>query len=84
MEEKDSGGCGDGAQRTWHPAPFILKLDELDKFTHAWIRIHLQFHTSTEDTLVQWLTWLTVVQVTWVQSLVKSAKFWQFYFIKFI
>ena len=28
------------------------ELDELDKFTHAWIRIHLQFHTDTEDTLV--------------------------------
>ena len=28
------------------------ELDELDKFSHAWIRIHLQFHTSTEDTLV--------------------------------
>ena len=28
------------------------ELDEMDKFTHAWIGIHLQFHTSTEDTLV--------------------------------
>ena len=30
----------------------FVQLDELDKFTHAWIRIHLQYHTSTEDTLV--------------------------------
>ena len=28
------------------------ELDELDKFTHAWIRIHIKFHTSAEDTLV--------------------------------
>ena len=35
------------------------ELDELDKFTHAWIRIHLQFHTDTEDTLVKGLTCLT-------------------------
>ena len=27
------------------------ELVELDKFTHAWIRIHLQFHTSTKDNL---------------------------------
>ena len=30
----------------------FVQLDELDKFTHAWIRSHLQFHTSTKDTLV--------------------------------
>ena len=28
------------------------ELDELDKITHAWIRINLQSHQSTEDTLV--------------------------------
>ena len=28
------------------------ELDELDKFTRAWIRIHLQYQTGTEDTLV--------------------------------
>ena len=27
------------------------KLDELGKITHAWTRINLQFHTSTENTL---------------------------------
>ena len=33
----------------------LVQMDELDKLhkvTHAWIRIHLQFHTSTEDSLV--------------------------------
>ena len=28
------------------------ELDELDKVTPAWIKIHLQFHTSTGVTLV--------------------------------
>ena len=28
------------------------ELDELDQITHAAIRIHLQYHTSREDTLV--------------------------------
>ena len=28
------------------------ELDELDQVTHTWIRIHLQFPTSREDTLV--------------------------------
>ena len=28
------------------------ELDEMDKFTHAWIRIHLQSHPRTDNTLV--------------------------------
>ena len=27
------------------------ELDELDKINHAWIRIHLQFYTRTEDSI---------------------------------
>ena len=28
------------------------ELDELDRITHAWIKIYLQSHTSTENILV--------------------------------
>ena len=30
------------------------------------------------------IEWLTPVQATWGQSLVKSVNFWEFYFVKFI
>ena len=43
------------------------QLDQLDNIVPAWIRIHLQFQTRTKDTLAC----LTVVQATWVQSLLK-------------
>ena len=47
-------GCTDNLVFFQNEGSFVQldELDELDKFTHAWIRIHLQFHTSTEDTLV--------------------------------
>ena len=57
------------------------ELDKLDKIIHAWIRIHLQCHTSIERTLVYWLGWLTARQVTWVQSL---SNFREIYFVEFI
>ena len=46
----------------------------MDRITHAWIRIHLQPHTSIEDILVQWLEWLTAKQAIYFQSLVKRLE----------
>ena len=36
-------------------------LEELDKITHARIRIHLQSYTGTEITLVYWSEWLPAI-----------------------
>ena len=43
------------------------ELDELDRITDACIWIHLQFHRSTENILVQLLNCLTAKQVIWFQ-----------------
>ena len=32
--------------------PTFVQLDELDKMIHAWTRLHLQSHISTENTLI--------------------------------
>ena len=47
-------------------------------------RIQLQPHTSTENIVVLWLRWLTVKQVIWVQTLVKSPNFCKLDFVEFV
>ena len=37
-------------------------------------RIQSQPHRSTENTLVQWLEWLTAKQAIWIQSLAKVCE----------